>query len=336
MSTISPTKTNKIDQQKINELIETGNIPTLPIVAQKLVSLCKDENANFSQFAQVLESDQGLASRILKVANSAYYGLRIKATTVERAITVLGLKFVKSIALGFHLTNALNSFESAGFDIKEFWHLCLIRGVLARQVAIRYCPQRREEAFLIGLLMDSGVPLLVQVLGNRYVELQRKSKLTHTSIYLLEKKVFEYDHVTAAAAIMDKWELPEMLSVPIKYHHLKSVSIPSMAEEVQLSQIAYFVGTVIFNDPESLCEEDLTLMDYCTDAFGIMRQDIPTLLKDTREEFSGISNIFSDVISDKMDMGEIFMNANALLGELTIDIHRAAFNCHDAIKHYGI
>jgi HD-like signal output (HDOD) protein len=102
-----------VDKAKLAKLLRKGNVPTLPIVAQKLIELCKDDNANFAKFAQVIETDQGLSSRIMRVANSAYYGLRIKATTLKRAITALGLKYVRSISLGFHLANSLNAFATA-------------------------------------------------------------------------------------------------------------------------------------------------------------------------------------------------------------------------------
>jgi len=326
------TKDSSVAIDKLELLLRKTDVPTLPIVAQKLVEICSDDNANFAQFAQILEADQGLASRIMKVANSAYYGLRIKATTLQRAITALGLKQVKSIALGFHLAGALNKFRTTNFDMNKFWQQSLLRGVLARQLAAGYCPARREEAFLIGLLQDCGIVLLVQTLGEDYAKIWQKDDISPLAGFKLERNLFEFDHIIAASVIAEKWSLPYLLAEPIRTHHRRSQSQASVAETVQLCQISYFVGALAFNDPSAVEEEDLTLADYCRSAFGLDKREMRKLLRKTRQEFSGIAQLFAGIIPEQTDITELTIRANNMLSDLAIDAHHRIFDCEQEIK----
>lgn len=320
-------------QAKLKRLLDKGNVPTLPMVAQKLTELCKDENANFAMFAQVLESDQGLASRILRVANSAYYGLRIKATTLERAITALGLKYVRSISLGFHLATSLSKFATAGFDMDNFWRQSLLRAVMARQLAIGYCPRNSEEAFLTCLLQDCGVPFLAQAFGNKYTGMWSQCQTSAASLFQMEKQLFEFDHVAAFDVIMEKWKLPELLADPIRKHHRRGPVQASSDEHVQLCQIAYFVGTLPLNNPESFSREDLTLADYCNTVFRLDQNGIGKLLEQTRQEFSSVSKLFAGIVPEKIDITELLFQAKDMLSDVNEDANRKIFNCEDEIKN---
>ncbi|MBI9017857.1 MAG: HDOD domain-containing protein [Phycisphaerae bacterium] len=312
--------------------LKEARVPTLPMVAQKLLELCQDEDANFATFAKVIESDQGLTSRIMCVANSAFYGLRIKATTLERAITALGLKQVRTIALGFHLVAALNKMDAQGFNMTDYWRVALLRGVFARQVAGVYCPARREEAFLIGLLQGSGVLMLAQVIGESYIEMLSNTSVTNTSLFKLEREIFGVDHIESLEIITKTWGLPDLLSLPMISHHRRSVAVPSLAQQVQLSQIAYFIGSLAFDDPQTLSEEDIQLADYCESTFGLDVKAIGKLLESARDEYFSVAKLFEEVLPEKLEIGSLLGNANQLLSEVAIASERKMFDCEAEVQ----
>jgi len=326
------TQPNNKDIEKLEKLLKKASVPTLPVVAQKLIELCSNENATFAHFGQVLEADPGLASRILKVANSAYYSLRNKVTTLERAIGVLGLKYVKTTSLGFHLATALNKFKAEGFDLGTFWHHNLLRGVLARQLAKKYCPDRCDEAFLVGLLQDCGTPFLVEALGKPYAQIWIESRGSQLSLFKLEQEVFEFDHVMAARVLTKQWGLPDILSQPIHSHHHRPQSEPSQDQLTQLSQISYFVGALSLNNPQSLIEEDLTLPDYCLRVFNINSHQMSSMLQDAKQEYYRISQVFSGILPGNKDVTELIVQAHALLSDLSEDISREAFALEEEVK----
>ncbi len=334
-SDVSMEQQSPVDDKKLDQLLSEADVPTLPMVAQKLVELCRDENANFADFARVIEADPGLASRLLRVANSAYYGLRHKASTLERAITALGLKYVKSVSLGFHLATALNKFGASGIDMEDFWRHSVLRAVLARQLANHYCSARCQEAFLIGLLQDCGIPFLVQALGQEYAKLwHNTNNNSQASLYLLEHELFPFDHLAAAGIITQQWGLPKLLAHPICVHHCRSEAQPSTDEEVQLSQIAYFVGTLSLNGPESLSEEDITLLDYAHTTFGLSGKDLNKILEKTSHEFSGVSKLFGNILPDQVDIAKLLSQTNNLLSGLANDANRKIFDFESEMKEF--
>ena len=315
-------------------LLRRANVPTLPIVAQKLVDLCKDDTADFHQFARVIETDSGLAGRIMRVANSAYYGLRHKATTLERAITVLGLKYVKSISLGFHLASALSQFRCDGFDMGDFWRQSVLRGVLARQIAADYCSERCEEAFLVGLLQDCGVPFLVEAFGAKYARMWRETQGSPASLFSLEREVFEFDHTAAAEVIAERWSLPDLLSQPMGSHHRRSQSLPSMAEHVQLCQIAYFVGSLPLNNPGYFSEEDATLSAFGQTAFRFGKYGLSKVLRRSNEEFSSISQLFAEILPENVNVARLLGEADNLLSSLASEMDYEMFDLVGEVEHF--
>lgn len=323
---------NQGQPPKLEKLLHRANIPTLPAVAHKLIELCRDDDASFAQFAQIISSDQSLASRILRVANSAFYGLRTKAATLERAIAVLGLKYVRSICLGFQLVSSLSKLSASGFNMGDFWQKSLVRAVMARQLANRYCPQRKEEAFLIGLLQDSGIPILIQAFGDEYATLCLESHSSPSSFYQLERKLFDFDHIIAARILMERWSLPDIIAQPICNHHRRSQSQPSLEENVQLAQVAYFVGTLCLDSPNSFGQEDITLSEYCRSAFAMEKHDIRELVKQSQDEFSSISKFFGDLIPEHLDISKLLSHANEMLSDIVGDVNQEVFGCETEIS----
>lgn len=324
------------EQSVLAELKQGANIPTLPAVAQKLVVLCNDEDANFADFARVIEADPGLASRILKVANSAYYGLRNKATNLDRAITALGLKYVKSIALGFQLATAFNKCDDDTFSMEKFWEESVLRAVIARQLASQYCAQYREEAFLIGLLQDCGIPVLASVFGSQYSGLWREISGSQASITSLEREAFQFDHQQAAAAVAEVWGLPDVLAMPMQMHHQRENTDTNNSQIVRLHDVAYFSGTLSLNNPESVSQEDLEFSEYSQRVFGLDAEGLKKLLQKVKQEFSSVSQMFSNILPDQLNVGELLSQANGLLSRLASEPPQEVFNLEKEIQKLNV
>ena len=317
----------------VKKLLDKTKMPTLPVVAQKLVALCRDERAVFADFARVIESDPGLASGILRVTNSAYYGLRHKVTTLERAISILGLKYVKMNSLGFHLATALNSFTEKGFDMASFWQQNLLRGVIARQLARSYCPERPDEAFLIGLLQNCGIPLLIEAYGDEYAQMWKESRGSQASLFKLEQEVFEFDHLHAAEALAQKWALPEILSKPISTHHLRPADEPTSDEMLRLCQISYFIGTLSLNNPAVISDEDVILPDFARKVFSLDENGLNLLIRNAHQEFSNISQLYTDILPERIEVAQLVFQAHALLSDLSAEATREIFILEDEVKN---
>ena len=302
---------------KLESALRQAAVPTLPIVAQKLIEMCQSDQGDISDFAQVIRSDAGLASRLLRVANSAYYGLRHKATTLERAITTLGLKHVKAISLGFHLVSVIGQTDAGVFNMRVFWEQNLLRGAIASELAKIYCPSQSDEAFVVGLLQDCGIPFLVEAWGDTYITLLSECYACHASQAKLEKELFEVDHMDAAEMLVKEWRLPEILGRPISAHHRRGKAQPRYDELAQMCQIAYFVATLPVSNAHTLTEDSLALPEYCRTSFGMDRKDIKEMLKRAQGQFYTFAQLFANILPEKVDPVCLLSRANAVLSDMT-------------------
>ena len=160
---------------ELKQLFARAKMPSSPALAARILELINDARSSTADFAAVIRTDSALSTRLLKTANSVQFAQRTPVTTIERAVTVLGLHRVKTISLGFQLVGHLDRLGGAPFDMTTFWQHSLLRACIARSIAQKVVPEREEEAFLIGLLQECGVLLLVQLLGPSYAGLYRSS-----------------------------------------------------------------------------------------------------------------------------------------------------------------
>src|SRR3990172_2099396 len=163
-----PANKNDFLSGDLCRLFAKAKMPTNPALATELLRLTKDTKANAGDFAGLIRTDPALATRLLKTANSVQFAQRTPVTTIERAVTVLGIKRVKTSALSFQLVDHVDRLGGAPFDMKAFWQHSVLRACLAHSIAQDVVPHRQEEAFLVGLLEECGVLFLVQILGASY------------------------------------------------------------------------------------------------------------------------------------------------------------------------
>ena len=198
--------------------------------------------------ADAIRHDPALSGKILKTVNSAFYGQSQTISTISRAVVVLGLSAVKTLALGFSLVANLKEAGDTGFDHVGYWRRSLYTATAARTLSqhIRYV--RREEAFIGGLLQDLGVVAMSQAFGDQYGQLMRQAGADHASLRGLEQEAFGMDHAEVSAALAEEWKLPPLLVAPIRYHEnpegagedvlplVRSVALGNRVAEIFLSE----------------------------------------------------------------------------------------------------
>jgi diguanylate cyclase (GGDEF)-like protein len=297
----------------IDKLINQSDVPCLTDVAKKLITFNVEKDSNIPYFIQVIESDPILSSRILRTANSTYRGIQHKVTTLEQAISDLRIKYVRSIAISFELVLSLSNSSSVDFNSHCFWQQNIYRSVLAHQLAKRYCPQRREEAFLIALLLDCGIPSLTQIYGEQYTYLWQECSYSPTAKHQMEQKLFEFDHTAAGAALVKHWQLPELLARFIQDHHVYPSAQTSADGLAELSQIAYFVGNLPLGDFDQITEDDEKLLDFIYKVFQFEKADFLEILESTWREYHHIANLFSSFLPSQNDITKLLIQSKAIL-----------------------
>ncbi len=206
--------TQTIDLGKLKE------VPTLPIVVAKAIHIINDPDSSSKDLTDLIINDQVLAGKILKVANSAYYGLPNKINNLNRAITLIGFDEVKRMIAPILLLNTFKDFKSNEyFSSRDFWtHSLAVASACEILVEKINRSQDIGEARVVGLLHDIGRLIVVGVFQEQFKLLMQKVS-TGVDVLRAEEVILGMDHAMIGAKITELWNLPESVVNIIKYHH---------------------------------------------------------------------------------------------------------------------
>jgi putative nucleotidyltransferase with HDIG domain len=208
--------------QKIKRITESIiSLPTLPAVVSKMLQLVDNPKTSAASLSRLIYTDQALTARILKLANSAYYGFPREISTVNMAIVVLGFNTVKEMGLSLSVFEVFKGEgNDAIFDISRFWQHSIGCGSAARMLARRLKYHLAGEAFVAGLLHDIGKIILRQYLPNEFSSVI--SKVVHGGMDLDEAEIdiVGTSHAQIGGWLAEKWNLPRLIVDAITFHHM--------------------------------------------------------------------------------------------------------------------
>ena len=207
-------------ERNMDNLIQKiEQIPTIPIVSQRVMEISGDDEAPFKDFVAIIEKDQSLASKILRVANSAFYGFSSRVSSLEHALVILGINEVKSIALGCSLYNFFSHSESDASERTRFWKHAIICSQVAKLLGIHFNTRNGDSLFLAGLIHDIGKLVLDQYFHEEFLQILEYVSLTKTTFSKAEKKMLGTTHCQIAAKLLKQWRFPEEVIIQVLYHH---------------------------------------------------------------------------------------------------------------------
>ncbi len=225
----------------IDKIREVGNIPTLPTVATQVMSLAADPNSNISDIAEVIETDQALATRVLKVVNSSAYAAREKISSIQRAVVHMGLTEIRSITIGLSVMQMFPGRPGlAGFDREAFWNHCLSTGQLAKAMALRLGYNFQGDDYTAGLLHDIGKILLDQYFQDDFVDAIQESRDRGIPLHQAEAKFIGGTHFQVGAWLVKRWRLPPSIYDVVAHHHA-----PSAAKENREIIAVVFMANIL-------------------------------------------------------------------------------------------
>jgi putative nucleotidyltransferase with HDIG domain len=214
-------------------------LPESPQIISKFNSVAEDPFATVNDIADVVSRSPSLAALVLKIANSAAFGLPSKIDTISRAMTLLGTREVGTMAMGISIMRLFQNISKDLVDMATFLRHSLACGILSRIITAQANLPYTERMFAAGLLHDIG-----RLVWYRYFPEQAKlvlqmAKTTGISLYELEKECLGIGHEQIAAQLLQKWQLPDTLVNNIVHHHCPSCS-PQPAEPgiVHIADIA--------------------------------------------------------------------------------------------------
>lgn len=195
------------------------DLPSMPAVVMELLNSIDQEDVDIAVLAKKVALDQALTARTLRLANSSAFGLQLKVTTIQQAITYLGFQATRNLITTAALTSSFADNRCAGFHLKEFWRHSIGTAVCARILA-RHLRLNQDVAFTAGLLHDIGRLALVTAFPDDYAQVLAYRAREDCSVLDAERAVLVgVDHVTAGAALAAHWNFSDTMTLPIALHH---------------------------------------------------------------------------------------------------------------------
>ncbi len=272
---------NEKGLELFKKIVKTSEaLPPMPEIMAKATEILSDDNAGFKEVGDVLETDQAMATRVLKLANSAYYGLSIPVASVQQASALLGFQTLIEL-ITVVSTSKMMGKSLKGYDINstEMWKHSLSVATASRLIAEKKHPDITGDAFNAGLIHDSGMIIIDTYIEKKKEAYQNLIK-SGTSVHSAEKQILGFNHAEIASEFFKKWNLPSSQTNAIKYHHN-----PDDSNKDILSYILHVADYIVMTEqPEKNCR----VRDGAIDFVGIDNTDVESILAETQEAVSSI------------------------------------------------
>ncbi len=241
----------KLPESLEQKLKSCRTLPSVPTVVIEVLDLCESEDTGITEIARVLARDPALTAKVLRVANSAFYGMRSQVTTVDRAISIMGINATLSLALSFSFVDKLSKSSKGGFEHTAYWRRSAITSAAARSLAEWTSNMSRDELFFAGLLQDIGMLVLNEAVSDIYGDITAAAHRQHHRLVELETELLGTDHGIVGAWMLERWKLPEKMKQSLAASHDAQLSEkPDKADYLKVLALAGYIAE-IWCDPNT-------------------------------------------------------------------------------------
>ncbi len=288
-------ETNGDFRKKI--LRQLKDLPPMPQIVFKARHLLANPDSEMRDLSALLESDQAIATKVLKLANSAYYGLCGKVSSIRHASSMLGFKALGQL-ISMVGTSAVLGKTLQGYDLDSAgtWRHSLMAASASRIIALGKNPALESDAFSAGLIHDVGKLVLDRHVDKRKSDFERLTEGGRNSMLVAEQRILGLDHAEIGFEVCQYWNIPETISTAIKFHHQ-----PSKSEDDELAYIIFMANSIAnmakaLEDSESMMaqmdgiEAHMYMIDDEALAFlALTEEDVPRILGEARKAVDSLS-----------------------------------------------
>ncbi len=276
-------------EQIYSKLNNIQNLPTIPEIMFDAISAIKTQPGNILKISEIIGKDQGMATKILSVANSPLYGMLRKVSTLEFAIMIMGSSELEKIVTAISLSNAIRFKPIPNFNEQEYWKHTMAVGLIAKDISRRLgFPEIAGDAFIGGILHDIGIQLIVKYFPQEFQLIF--SNLREDKKFLeCEINTLGMSHQEIGAFLLKKWNLPNSITDCVLYHHLPHNSNENK-ELVAIVHLADFI-TNEFRSAKGYWDQGIQLDTHNCDALGF----------DSHNDLVNFYSEYSDLVSDTVD-----------------------------------
>jgi len=272
-------------------ILDTVDLPSLPPVASKVLQLINKDGSSVSELEDLIAKDQSFSTRLLRVANSPYYGRGRSIDTISSAIIMIGFNTMRSLIVAASVKDMHSRF---GLFEKKLWEHSLGVSIAASLIAKKTRLVHAEEAMVAGLLHDVGKTVLNNNLPDQYSLIIERVFEQSVPFHTVETEMLGYNHCNVGGLIARKWKLPKNLEIVIEYHHTEDMPVmDDSSYEVMCSLVKVAdalclnlgIGFQLSNEIPDIDIQALGLTKESLDAIGA---DVETSLQEQMAELLAV------------------------------------------------
>jgi diguanylate cyclase (GGDEF)-like protein len=323
----------ELDAGLRQKLEQCSTLPTLPAVAIRVLQLCQSEDLDLPQIAATIGTDPALSAKVLRLVNSAVFGLRNEVRTVPHALALLGLNAVRTLALSFSLVRDLRKSQQAG--LAAYWKRSIIAAVSARELAVALKFGAPDEAFLAALLQDIGVLALGRVAGRDYEKVASEAGDDHDYLADLERQAFGSDHADVGSWLLGTWRLPEPLRQAVMLSHSSAQGIASAGLHADVDKLARIVALsgaiadIWVRENATVASE--VARDMAMDFVGLVPVNLEPVLTRSAAAMPQVAELFDLKLGTPEEISRVLDQATETLVMVTLRAARQIDSAREAI-----
>ncbi len=275
-------KKKKDPREELKDLLGSFELPCFPNAAMNVLSMLRDPETPLTEIAAEIELDPGMHLKILRMVNSAGFGLAQKVSNLHHAVTIMGRSRLESLVLTFAVSQTMPP-KIECMKMAEFWLGSARRACLARILAQDMHAATQAEAFTAGLLQDMAIPVIAQAKQKIYKGLIRKWHADpEADLAAMERELFGYDHAAVGGLMAEDWGLPDYLVNAIAGHHDLTKDSPAEPAVRLVSRLKYF-------EHDDGVEQ---LLQHAEQDYGLSRAKVTAMLAEAFEHARQFAKLF--------------------------------------------
>ncbi|MDB5342602.1 MAG: diguanylate cyclase [Schlesneria sp.] len=310
-----------IDPARIWSLTQ---LPSLPTVAQTLLKLTANPETELRQIVQLVKADPAISAKVVKAANSTFFGVRSEVKGIERAVSLLGPSVSNSLALSFGLTLASAANSPMANHYRDCWKQSIIQASATAEIAHRIAPASADDFSLCGLLLEVGRLALMSSFETEYRPVLESAQEGRLSLSQIEEEWLGIQHAEVGARLMEHWKMPVAVIEAIRWHHAPYVLLEEQRQHeyfpaLAATAVASCAGDVLCTKSNEQARERLdrmarTLLHWRT-------EETSEFLHQTELSWQQHANLLE--FDDTQAPADLMMQANEQLVRLTLRAHVA-------------
>lgn len=279
----------QIDSKVAEDILKSVRIPPCPEVVVALMEEVRQPDVDFSKLVKLISGDVGLAASMMKTANSPFFALRSKVSSIQQAVSVLGLKNLTQIVRGSALQNALGGDK---ISMERFWERSNFTAVVASYFAGKLHGVSRDDAYTLGLFHDCGIPILMQKFPD-YKEKLAAANQSAELVISIEDQHYATNHTVVGNMLARNWSLPAHISQAILVHHDHTIyehpgerATPEVCALVAITQVAAHIAATFSGKADDA--EWIICGQLAQDYLGVSAEDMEDITEDALVELEEI------------------------------------------------